>query len=81
MSAHLSTVYVGVLYLADCDVVSRLLESRCVVIAVSNDDADFVQNHGAHQLIGALHLNHDGLNIRGGLERERREGEGGKTEG
>ena len=62
-------------YLTDGDIVSGLLETGRVVVAVSNNDADFVQNHRAYQLVGALNLNHNGLNIRGRLEKS------GKTEG
>lgn len=51
-------------YLADSDVVSWLLKVRCVVVAVPNNDANLMQNHGADQLVGALNLNHNGLNIR-----------------
>lgn len=54
---------VCVLYLTDGNIVSRLLESRRVVIAVSNNNADLVQDHRADQLIGTLDLNHDGLNV------------------
>lgn len=58
-------------HLADSDVVSWLLKARCVVVAVSNNDANLMQNHGADQLVGALDLNHDGLNVRRRL-RERK---------
>lgn len=62
-----------VFYLVDGDVVSRLLEIRRVVVAVSDDDADFVQNNRADQLVGALHLNHDGVDVRGRLGESRKQ--------
>lgn len=63
-----------VCYLADGDVVSWLLKVRRVVVAVPNNDANLMQNHGADKLVGALNLNHNGLNIRRRLrERERKQ--------
>lgn len=56
-------------YLADSHVVSWLLKARCVVIAVPNNDSNLVQNHSADQLVGALNLNYDRLNIRGRLRK------------
>lgn len=61
-----------VCYLADSDVVSWLLKVRCVVVAVPNNDANLMQNHGADQLVSALNLNHNGLNIRRRLRDRKR---------
>lgn len=55
-------------YLTDSYVVSWLLKTRCIVIAVSNDDANLVQNHCANQLVCALNLDHNRLNIQGRLK-------------
>lgn len=63
-------------YLAHCDVVSGLLETRCVVVAVPDNDADLVQYHRPHQLVGTLNLDDDGLDVRGGLENKRETGVG-----
>lgn len=63
------------LYLIDGHIVSWLLEDRYIVIAVSDNNADLVQNHCAHQLVGTLNLNHNGLNVGGGLEGGPRERE------
>ena len=60
-------VCVIVLHLAHGHVVSRLLEARGVVVSVSHHDPDLVKDHRADQLVGALDLNHDGVNVRGGL--------------
>ena len=68
------------MYLIDGDIVSGLLEAGSVVVAVSYYNAHLMQDHSAYQLVGALHLNHNGLNVGGGLseierqrEREREE--------
>lgn len=60
-----------VCYLTDSDVVSGLLKTRCIVVAVPNNNANLMQNHGANQLVGALNLNHNRLNVRRWL-RERK---------
>lgn len=60
---HLREMYARVVYLTDGNVVSRLLEARCVVVSISNNNANLVQNHRPDQLVGALNLNHDGLDV------------------
>lgn len=49
-------------------IVTRLLETRRVVISVPHHYPYFVQNNRSHQLIGALNLNHDGGDVTGWLE-------------
>ena len=48
-------------YLVDGDVVAGLLEAGHIVVAVAHHDADLVQDHRANQLVGTLHLHHQGV--------------------
>ena len=59
-------------YLIYCNIVAWLLKARGVVIPVPHNDPHLVKYDSADQLVGALHLNHDGGDVVGGLrEREK----------
>lgn len=49
------------------DIVARLLELGRVVIAIPHNDAHLVSNDAPDQLVGALDLDHDGMDVGGGL--------------
>lgn len=50
------------------DIVARLLELGRVVIAIPHNDAHLVSNDAPDQLVGALNLDHDGMDVGGGLK-------------
>lgn len=58
------------LYLTHGHVVAGLCETWGVVVPISDNDANFVKDHSANQLIGALNLDHNRLDIWGRLERQ-----------
>lgn len=59
-------------HLIYCNIVAWLLKARSVVVLVPHNNPYLVQNDSTNQLIGALDLHHDGLNVRWGLAQEKK---------
>lgn len=55
-------------YLINCNIVTRLLKARGVVVPVPHDYPHLVENNSADQLVGALDLHHDGHDVVRGLK-------------
>lgn len=58
-------------YLVNCDIVTRLLKARGVVVSVPNDNPHLVENNSTDQLIGALDLHHNGRDVVRGLKEKK----------
>lgn len=59
-------------YLINCNIVTRLLKARGVVIPVPHDNPHLVENNSTNQLVGALDLHHNRRDVIRGLK-ERKE--------
>lgn len=53
----------GGTYLINSHIIPWLLEARNVVITIPHNDAHLVKDHCSDQLVDALHLYHNGLNV------------------
>lgn len=55
-------------YLINCNIVTRLLKARGVVVPVPHDYSHLVENNSTNQLVGALDLHHNGRDVVRGLK-------------
>lgn len=54
---------IGGTYLINSHIVPWLLEARSIVITIPHNDPHLMKNHCTNQLIGALDLHHNGMNV------------------